>query len=114
MSSASHGLNFFFGRGAVEAVHMVVAERSVADERSDVDRGAGLGKCGDVVGESWVTEVFALAKQVHWVGRIALEAHGRRADAAVADDDGGDALGYLGQHLRVFQSRWCRRGCARR
>ena len=32
------------GGGAVEAVHVVVAERSVADERRDVDRRAGLGR----------------------------------------------------------------------
>ncbi len=62
--------------------------------------GARGIECGNIIGEGWIAEVFALSQQVHRIGRVGLKADGRGADAAVADNDGRDALRDLGQHRR--------------
>jgi hypothetical protein len=96
----AHRGYFVRRRGAVEPVHVVAAQRGMADQRRDVDRGLrGIDRL-HVVRETRIREGVALAEQVHRIGRIAVERHRRRADPAVADDDGRHALRDLRQHLR--------------
>ena len=59
VSSARILLNFFCGRGAVEAIHVVVAKGGVPDESSDVDGRSRPIECRDVIGESGITEVLS-------------------------------------------------------
>ena len=64
---------------------------------------AGLGRVDgrDIRRERGVTEGVGLPQQVHWIGRWARQLYRRRADAAVADNHGGDALRQLRQHLWI-------------
>jgi hypothetical protein len=43
--------------------------------------------------------MVARAEQVHGIRRVAFETDGRGADAAVADDNGGDALRDFGEQF---------------
>ncbi len=100
----THGGCFPGGGGAVETVHVVVAESRVANERCDVHgrprhshRLLVGGKCG-------VLEFRSCAEQIHWIGQTAAQSDGRRADAAVADDDSGDALRDLWRHRGIAEN----------
>ncbi|ABA49412.1 hypothetical protein BURPS1710b_0836 [Burkholderia pseudomallei 1710b] len=96
----AHRRDFGAGRRAVEPVHLVAAQRGVADERRDVDGRLRRAERVDIGGERRIAKRRARAEQVHRIGRIALERDGRRADPAVADDHRRHALRDLRQHLR--------------
>jgi hypothetical protein len=96
----AHAGDFPVGRRAVEAVHLVVAQRGMTDERGDVDGRPRLVHRRDVIGEGRIQERAAIAEQVHRIGRIARQRDRRRADPAVADDHRRHALRDLRQHLR--------------
>lgn len=101
----AHGTNLGRCRGAVETIHVVVAQGGVSDEGGDVDGGLGFADGSDVRRKGWVTKIARVAEKVHGVGwdyisALRLQCDGRGADSAVAGDDGGDTLGELGKHGR--------------
>jgi hypothetical protein len=98
---AAHGFNFDTRRRAVEPVHVVIAERRVADQRGDIHRRPGIVDCCNIVREGWINEGVRRTKKVHRIGRLAAQPHRSGADAAVPYDHRGDTLGKLRQHLRI-------------
>ena len=79
---------FLRRRGAIELVHVVAAQRGVADQGCHVDGGlGGIDGCG-IVGETRIAEGGGFPQQVHRVWRIAVQAHRGGADAAIAGDHG--------------------------
>lgn len=73
----------------------------MADQRRHVDGGRGgidgLGKTN----KGW-EEIARLSQQIHRIGDLAGKVEWRRADTAITDDHGGDALSDLGEHLRLL------------
>ena len=88
-------------RGPVRIVHRRHAQRRMADQRRDVDRGPGPFHRCDIRRHRRV-HVLVAAQQVERRRRVLMHER-READAAIADDDGGDALTDLRQHLRRGQ-----------
>ena len=96
-----HAGDLGWGGAAVEAAHVVAAQRGVADERRNIHARPGRIHSGGPCGEGRIAEIFGRAKQVHGVRRCAVHSEWRGADAAVAGNDSRDALRKLGQHLRM-------------
>ncbi len=97
----AHGRNFIRRSGAKQVVEVVAAQRGVAHQRGDVQRGVRRLHRRTVIAECWINKRRGTAEQVHRVRWIAAQAHRRGADPAVADDHRGHALAELGQHLRL-------------
>ena len=93
----------FGRRGAtIRIVHRRHPQRRVADQCRDVDRGPRRADRCDIGCHGRIDVFVAAAQQVEWRRHVAM--HQRcQADAAIADDDRGDALTDLRQHLRRGQ-----------
>ncbi len=74
----------------------------VAHQRTDIDGGLGSFNGADIILKSRVVKVALFAQQVHGIGRFAGQGDRAGADAAVTHNNGSDALGNLGAHLRGF------------
>ena len=86
--------------GAVERVHVVVAQRRVADQRRHVHGGPRASDRVHVGAECRIRERVGAAEQRERHGeRVVAQPRRRRADPAVADDDRRDPLRELGPHL---------------
>ncbi|MNO94793.1 hypothetical protein D3C76_864220 [compost metagenome] len=97
----AHRGNFIGRSGAKQVVEVVAAQRGVAHQRGDVERGVRRLDRRAVIAERRINKGRRAAEQVHRVRWIAAQAHRRRADPAIADDHRGHALAELGQHLRL-------------
>jgi len=95
----AHRIDLRGGGRAVEPVHVVLAQRRMADQGRDVHCRLCARDGVDIGGEAGIGEGVGRAEQGHRIRRRAAEADRRRADAAVADDHRGHALRELGQHL---------------
>ncbi len=95
---AAHCGGLGLGRGPVQPIHMIAAQRGMADQCGHV-HGWLRGVDGSHVRfEVGVAKGVGAAQQVHRVGWITGQRDGRGADAAVSDDHGGHALGDLRGH----------------
>ena len=74
----------------------------MANERGNIDCGLRLAERSYIIRECWVAEEVAPTEQRHWIGRVSVETNRRGADAAVANDDGGNALRNLRKHFWGF------------
>ena len=89
-------------RRAIGIVHGRDPQGRVPDQRDDVDRRPRRIDRRDIGGHRRIDVLVGSAEQVQ--RRRNVRVHQRRqADAAVADDDGGDALADLRQHVRRRQ-----------
>ena len=95
----AHGSDFIWRGGAEQVVEVIAAQRRVADQCGDVERGVGRFDGRAVIAEARINEGFRRTQQVHRVRRIAFQADRRGADPTVADNHCGHALAELGQHL---------------
>ena len=73
----------------------------MAGQGGHIDRRPGCIHRGYIGRERGVAEGIRFAQQIHGIGWVACQLHRRRANAAVADDDRGDALGQFRQHLWI-------------
>ena len=97
----AHGLDLGSCGDSVEAIHVILAQRSVADERADIHRWVCLVNCGGVRGECGIPKIFRGTEEVHRIWRFAPELNRRGRDPAIAHDHRRHSLRDLGKHLRI-------------
>ena len=85
----------------VRIVHRRHPQGRVTDQRRDVDGGPRRAERSDIGGHRRI-DVLVAAQQVERRRHVGMHER-RQTDAAITDDDGGDALADLGQHLRRGQ-----------
>ncbi len=93
-----HRRDLLVAGGAIQPIHVVLAQRGVPDQRGDVQCRTCVLHRAPVVGEARIAELARLAEQVHRVGYRVGGVHRTGTDAAVADHDRGDALRQLAGH----------------
>ena len=97
--AGAHPLGFLVGRSTVHlAVQRLDPERHVADQRDCVHRAGIARQPVRVFAEAAEGPPALVAQQVQRRDRAPGHADGGQADAAIADDDGGDALADLAPH----------------
>ena len=94
-----HRRGFVRVRAATEVGDAAQPQRRMADERRDIHRRPGAIDRIGVGREVSICELLRRAEQVEGLGDLVVKGEKRRRKAAIADDDGGDALADLGAHL---------------
>src|SRR5690606_22014735 len=84
--------------------HYIVAQGVTAQQCRDIYVWlCVLNRC-DVTGEARILKIIMCSQLIHWVGGRAVrrEGHWTGADAAIADNDGSNALRNFFQHIRCI------------
>ena len=105
LERAPHGGDFLAVGGTVEPRHRADAQRRMSDLADGVERGRVAVQRRQISVEAGKKLLRLAADDVQRRRRIALNGERREADAAIAGDDGGDALADLAFHQRVAQQR---------
>ena len=71
-------------------------------EQADIHGGCGLSHAAGIVGHGGGAERVHTGHDAEWGRQIFSRCEGRGGDAAIADDDGGDALGDFAGKRGVF------------
>ena len=90
----AHGVDFHIGRGPVQVFHGADPQGGMAAQCSGVQGGGGFFKGVEKIGH--FGEPIPVAQQVEWWRRaVAVECQWSQTNAAIPNDDGGNALAGL-------------------